>query len=127
MVRVAKMDRQQVEAVFDLLPDSHYNPVFIVGDTDEVIEMLSQRSNNFCGFSVIDINTAPITKCGCCIIKNFEEIESMPALQEKAAVFLGNCILQGKQIVIISKKGINSMKLDGRLRTRVCSGVIIEQ
>lgn len=127
MARVAKMDRQQVEAVYNLLPNSHYNPVYIVGDTDEVIEMFSQRCNNFCGFSVADVNAAPITKYGCCIIKNFEEIESKPALQDKAADFLGNCILEGTQIVIISQKGIHNMKLDGRLRSRVCSGVIIEQ
>ncbi len=126
MVRVAKMDRQQVETVFNLLPDSHYNPVYIMGNTDEVIEMFSLRCKNYFGFSVTDINTAPITQCDCCIIKNFEEIESMPALQDKVADFLGNCILKGTQIVIISKKGINSMKLDGRLRSRVCSGVIIE-
>ena len=35
------MDRQQVQAVFDLLPNSHYNSVFVVGNVDEVIEILS--------------------------------------------------------------------------------------
>ena len=48
------MDRQQVEAVFELLPSSHYNPVFIVGDENEVIEMLSHRSSNYI---VLDVAT----------------------------------------------------------------------
>lgn len=120
------MDRQQVQAVFDLLPNSHYNPVFVVGDADEVIEILSHRSNDYLVHGIADIDTAPIMNCSCRIIKNFEEIEAVPVLQEKVADFIGSCILQGKQIVIISKKGINSMKLEGRLRSRVCSGVIIE-
>lgn len=120
------MDRQQVQAVFDLLPNSHYNPVFVVGDADEVIEILSDRSNSYLVHGIADIDTASIANCSCRIIRDFEEIETVPVLQEKLEDFLGSCILQGKQIIIISKKGINSMKLDGRLRSRVCSGVIIE-
>lgn len=120
------MDRQQVQAVFDLLPNSRYNPVFIVGDTNEVVEMLSHRSSDYLELSVVNMDTAPTMNCSYYIIRDFEEIETVPVLQEKIADFLGKCILQGQQIVIISKKGINSMKLDGRLRSRICRGVIIE-
>lgn len=115
-----------MQAAFDLLPNSHYNPVFIVGDADEVIEMLSDRSNSYLVHGIANIDAASIANCSCRIIRDFEEIETVPVLQEKVADFLGSCILQGKQIVIISKKEINSMKLEGRLRSRVCSGVIIE-
>lgn len=120
---MTKMDRQQVEAVFELLPSSHYNPVFIVGDENEVIEMLSHRSSNYIVLDVAKVDKAPTANY---IIRELEVIESEPLLQEKLADFLGSCILQGRQVVIVSKKGISSMKLDGRLRSRVCSGVIIE-
>ena len=117
------MDKQQVQAVLNLLPNSHYNPVFIVGDADEVIEMSSYRNCDYSVLGVVNMDKAPTANY---IIREFEDIESEPVLQEKLADFLGRCILQGQQIVIISKKEINSMKLDGRLRSRICSGVIIE-
>lgn len=126
MTSVIKMDKRQVKAVFDLLPNSHYNPVFVVGDADEVAEMLSHRSGKCLEFCAADMDIAPSMDCDCYIIRDFEGIESEPVLQDKIADFLGDCILQKQQIVIISKRGINSMKLDGRLRSRICSGVIIE-
>lgn len=125
MTSVIKMDRRQVEAVFDLLPNSHYNPVFVVGDADEVVEMLSHRSGNYLDLCAADMDIAPTMNDSWYIIRDFEGIETEPVLQEKVADFLGDCILQKQQIVIISKRGIHSMKLDGRLRSRICSGVII--
>lgn len=120
------MDKRQVEALFDLLPNAQYNPVFVVGEADEVIELLPTRGSNCIILCAADIDTVSNRDCECYIIREFEDIEYEPGLQEKVADFIGNCILQKQQIIIISKRGINTMKLDGRLRSRICSGVIID-
>lgn len=119
------MDRQQVEAVLNLLPNSHYNPVFIVGEADEVLEMLSHQGSNYLTLRAAEMDAVPATNRNGYIIREFEDIDSEPGQQEKVAQFIGNCILKKQQIIIISKSEVNSMKLDGRLRSRICSGVII--
>ena len=126
MTSVNNMDKRQVEALFDLLPNAQYNPVFVVGEADEVIELLPTRGSNCLILCVADIDTVSTRDCECYIIREFEDIDYEPGIQEKVADFIGNCILQKQQIIIISKIGINTMKLEGRLRSRVCSGVIIE-
>lgn len=120
------MDKRQVEALFDLLPNAQYNPVFVVGDADDVMEMLLTRGSRCVILCASDIDTVSTRDCECYIIREFEDIDFEPGLQEKVADFIGYCILQNQQIVIISKRGINTMKLDGRLRSRICSGVIID-
>lgn len=120
------MDKRQVEALFDLLPNAQYNPIFVVGEADEVIELLPTRGSNCLILCVADIDTVSTRDCECYTIREFEDIDYEPGLQEKVADFIGNCILQKQQIIIISKRGINTMKLDGRLRSRICSGVIID-
>ena len=109
-----------------MLPNAQYNPVFVVGDAEEVIELLPSRGSNYLTFCAADIDAVSTRDCEYYIIREFEDIDHEPGLQEKVADFIGNCILQKQQIVIISKRGINTMKLDGRLRSRICSGVIIE-
>ena len=124
-----EITQRLIAALFKELPNQIYNPICIVADPIEVFLLMKAHLKIHDLFVKIPATEAAMTDLGASeyyLLTDFEKVEGDLEYQSKLADYIGNWLIEHKQLIIFSKKRIRDMSIDGRLRSRICSGVVIE-
>lgn len=120
--------RRQIAAALEKFPDPQYSPMVFVGDSEEVLGLLDQalgRCSSPLQLCAADASAPMAQQHDCLVVHHLEGIEHAPEQQRALADSIEQCALRRLPVVILSDKPVHSMSIDGRLRSRSCSGVTV--
>lgn len=128
IIRLEKLDTAFVKALFSHPDKRSYSPIVICVKSEESSKYLADKMQSE-GILIFDSNEVSNENAKFLVpiaVTHIENVENNVVLQEQLIEFLEFFKVTEQVVFLVTYKNINAMKISGKLRARLLSGVYVE-
>ena len=128
IIRLEKLDTDFVNALLSHPDKRSYSPIVICAKSEESSKYLADKmqSEGMLIFDSIEVSNENAKYLVPIAVTHIEDVENNVVLQKQLIEFFEFFKVTEQVVFLVISKHINAMKISGKLRARLLSGVYVE-